>query len=90
MMARILPWFPGAGYVPGTMETEQFCAALEKLGLTAEEAATWLGVSRRAAFNYQSGTREVPEPIARLLRLVIKLNMSRERAAKLMMKDDKL
>jgi len=87
MIRFILPIRHWPAYGAGIMDKDQYRAAIERLGLNAEDAATWLGVSRRASFNYQAGVNDIPEPVARLLRLVINLNMSPQRAAKLMMKE---
>lgn len=57
------------------MTQKQYLAALEKLGLSQLAAGRWLGVSPRTAQNYASGGN-VPEPVAKLLRLVIRLKLS--------------
>lgn len=57
------------------MTTKQYLAAIQKLGLSQLAAGRWLGVSPRTAQNYALG-RKIPEPVAKLLRLVIRLKLS--------------
>ncbi len=54
------------------MTDKQFRAALDKLGLTIVGAAPYLGVSRRQAQRIAAGDSPVPEPVAKLLKVVIK------------------
>ena len=42
----------------------------QRLGLTAGAEARLLGVSRRGVERWDSGAREIPPPVARLLRLL--------------------
>ena len=65
------------------MTRNQFRAALKTLGLSQRKAAGWLGVTLRTVQNYATGVNEPPEPVARLLRLVIKLKLKPEEASKL-------
>lgn len=58
------------------MTNTQFRKALEALELTQGGAAELLGVSLRTAQNYALGTSPIPEGFARLLRLMIHLNLS--------------
>ena len=51
------------------MTGRQYQAAITLLGLNQQEAGRWLGVSSRTAQNYCR--RGPPEPVARLLRLVV-------------------
>lgn len=57
------------------MTPDQYRAAIAKLGLSQHRAADWLGISRRASQGYALGEARVPEPIAKLLRLMIKLGL---------------
>lgn len=59
------------------MTAAQFNAAVARLGLSQGEAAKLLGVSIRSAHGYANGAT-IPEPVARLLRLVIRLNIKLE------------
>lgn len=43
---------------------------LDSLGLTQAGAAAVLGVSERAVRSWASGFRNIPEPVAKLLRLM--------------------
>jgi hypothetical protein len=65
------------------MTAKQYRTALEALGLTAYGAAPWLGVALRTSQNYASGQTAVPEPVARLLRLVIALKLTPDKTAEL-------
>ena len=57
---------------PMSMTAKQYRAALEKLGLTIVGAAPVLGISRRQAQRVAAGDSPVPEPIQKLLALIIK------------------
>jgi hypothetical protein len=59
------------------MTPAQFRKALDDLGLTQAQAAEWLGISIRAAHGYANGA-PVPEPIAKLLRLMVRLKLRPE------------
>ena len=61
--------------VPVTLT--QFRKALDDLGLTQGEAAEWLKISIRAAHGYANGA-PIPEPIAKLLRLCVRLKLRPE------------
>ena len=61
--------------VPVTLT--QFRKALDDLGLTQGEAAEWLEISIRAAHGYANGA-PIPEPIAKLLRLCVRLKLRPE------------
>jgi hypothetical protein len=54
----------------------QYKAAIKTLGLPQEAAGDWLGVSPRTSQNYAA--KGPPEPVAKLLRLCIKLKLSPE------------
>lgn len=57
------------------MTPDQFRTAIDKLGLSQEGAGLWLGLSRRQGQRYANGEAEIPEPVAKLLRLVIRLKV---------------
>lgn len=57
------------------MTPAQFRAAIAKLGLSQERAGLWLGLSARQGQRYATGDAEIPEPVAKLLRLVIRLKL---------------
>lgn len=57
------------------MTAKQYLAAIEKLGLSQLAAGRWLGVSPRTAQNYALGKTRIPEPTAKLLRLVLRLGL---------------
>ena len=56
------------------MTNNQFRAALAALQLTQLEAAEWLGVSLRSVNGY-AADKPIPEPVAKLLRLVVRLKL---------------
>jgi transcriptional regulator with XRE-family HTH domain len=56
------------------MTPTQFRAALDRLSLTQAGAAEFLGISIRSAHGYANG-KPVPEPVAKLLRLMISLDL---------------
>jgi hypothetical protein len=62
------------------MTTKQYLAAIKKLGLSQLGAGRWLGVSPRTAQNYAAG-KPIPEPVAKLLRLVVRLDLKPEDVA---------
>ena len=58
------------------MTPKQYKTILKSLGLSQEAAGTWLGVSKRTGQNYAA--KGPPEPVAKLLRLMIKLKLKPE------------
>lgn len=54
------------------MSPKEYRAALDHLGLTIVGAAPVLGLSRRQAQRIAAPDGSVPEPVAKLLRLIIK------------------
>jgi hypothetical protein len=58
------------------MSPLQYKAAIKMLGLSQHRAADWLGIGRRTSQGYALGEYPVPEPIAKLLRLVTRLKLS--------------
>ena len=59
------------------MTTTQFRNALDSLDLSQARAAEWLGISTRAVHGYANGA-PIPEPIAKLLRLMVRLKLRPE------------
>ena len=54
------------------MFTEEYRAALDKLGLSIVASAEHLGLSHRQSQRYANGTSPVADPVAKLLRLAIR------------------
>ena len=52
------------------MTSAAFRAARKALGLSAKKMAEALGVCQRSIWYWESGDRKVPEPVARLLKLL--------------------
>ena len=59
------------------MTTSQFRKALDDLGLTQGGAAEWLEINIRTVHGYANGA-PIPEPIAKLLRLMVRLKLKPE------------
>jgi DNA-binding XRE family transcriptional regulator len=57
------------------MTQRQYRAALERLELTQESAAEFLGVSLRTSHGYANGS-PIPEATAKLLRLLTRLGIN--------------
>ncbi len=60
------------------MTAAQYRQAIAKLGLSQHRAADWLGISRRTSQGYALGESPVPEPTAKLLRLMARLKIMPE------------
>lgn len=60
------------------MTAPQYRTAIKTLGLSQERAGDWLGIGRRTSQGYALGEYPVPEPVAKLLRLCIKLKLNPE------------
>lgn len=58
------------------MTPKQYRAAIAQLELSQVRAAKFLGVSGRTSQNWALGTRPIPVATAKLLRLMLKLNLS--------------
>lgn len=59
------------------MTPKQYREALERLGLSQGAAAEWLDISIRSSHGYANG-EPIPEPIAKLLRLCVRLKIKPE------------
>lgn len=60
------------------MSPIQYKTAIKALGLSQERAGDWLGIGRRTSQGYALGESPVPEPVAKLLRLCVKLKLAPE------------
>jgi hypothetical protein len=58
------------------MTTKEYRAALNELGLSIVGSAEHLGVSHRQSQRYANGTSPVADPVAKLLRLAIRIGLS--------------
>lgn len=67
-----------ADWTPGNMTPNQYRKALEALELSQVRAAEFLGISGRTSQGYALGEYPVPEAIAKLLRLMVRLNLKPE------------
>jgi hypothetical protein len=59
------------------MTAAQYRKALDQLALTQGAAAKWLGISIRSSNGYANG-EPIPEPLAKLLRLCVRLKLNPE------------
>jgi hypothetical protein len=66
-----------------SMSKTQYRKILDQLELTIVGAAPVFGISRRHAQRFASGEAPIPEPMAKLLRLMIKRNISVEEIKKI-------
>jgi hypothetical protein len=57
------------------MTPTQYKAAIKALGLAQESAGVWLGIGKRTSQGYALGEHPIPEPVAKLLRLCIRLKL---------------
>jgi hypothetical protein len=60
------------------MTPAEYKEAIKALGLSQERAGVWLGISPRASQGYALGEYGVPEPTAKLLRLMLRLGLKPE------------
>lgn len=60
------------------MTPAQYKTAIKAFGLSQERAGEWLGISPRTSQGYALGEYPVPEPVAKLLRLVVRLKLKPE------------
>ena len=58
------------------MTAAEYRAALDTLGLSIVASAEHLGVSHRQSQRYANGTSAVADPVAKLLRLAIRIGLS--------------
>ena len=56
------------------MTPNQYRTALERLGLTQDSAAEFLGVSLRTSHGYANGS-PIPEAVAKLFRLMTRIEI---------------
>jgi DNA-binding transcriptional regulator YiaG len=66
------------------MNAAQFRDAQERLGITNTTAARLLGVDARTTRRWGTGERAVPEPVARLLRLMLVMHLVPEQVLTLL------
>jgi len=60
------------------MTPTQYKAAIKAMELSQERAGDWLGIGRRTSQGYALGEYPVPEPVAKLLRLCVKMKLKPE------------
>jgi hypothetical protein len=60
------------------MTTEEYRAALDKLGINQQAAGRFLGVGSRTARRWALDEARVPNPVALLLRLMVKKKLRLE------------
>jgi hypothetical protein len=57
------------------MTPTQYRTAIAALGLSQEGAGRWLGLSGRQGQRYATGESEIPGPVDKLLRIMLKLGI---------------
>jgi DNA-binding transcriptional regulator YiaG len=60
------------------MTPTQYATAIKVLGLSQRGAAKVLGVDERTSRKWIAGDNKIPEPVAKLLRLAIRLQLDPE------------
>jgi hypothetical protein len=60
------------------MTPAQYKATIKALGLSQARAGDWLGIGRRTSQSYALGETRIPEPVAKLLRIMIELELNPE------------
>lgn len=60
------------------MTPKQYVDAIDRLGLSQRAAGTFLGVDERQSRRWVAGDSAVPESVAKLLRLMIRLKLKPE------------
>lgn len=57
------------------MTPTQYAAAIERLGLSQRAAGVFLGIDERQSRRWIAGDARIPEAVAKLLRLMVKLGL---------------
>jgi DNA-binding transcriptional regulator YiaG len=60
------------------MTPKQYTEAIDRLGLSQRAAGAFLGVDERQSRRWVAGDSAIPESAAKLLRLMIRLNLKPE------------
>lgn len=58
------------------MTPTQYASAIERLGLSQRAAGAFLGVDERQSRRWIAGDSAIPESVAKLLRLMVRLKLS--------------
>jgi len=65
-------------YIQIAMTPKQYADAIERLGLSQRAAGAFLGVDERQSRRWVAGDSAIPESVAKLLRLMIRLGVKPE------------
>lgn len=60
------------------MTPHQYAEAIDRLGLSQRSAGLFLGVNERQSRRWVAGDSEIPESVAKLLRLMVRLKIDPE------------
>jgi hypothetical protein len=60
------------------MTADQYRSALKRVGLSQRGAGVFLGVDERTSRRWAAGDAAVPESVAKLLRLMVRLKLTHE------------
>lgn len=63
------------------MTPKQYAAAIERVGLSQRAAGPFFGVDERQSRRWVAGESRIPESVAKLLRLMVRLELTHEDAA---------
>jgi len=64
------------------MPANEYLTAVHRLGMNAEQSGWFFGFSGRSGQRYASGEAAVPQSVAMLLRLMLRLQLSPEKVQK--------
>jgi hypothetical protein len=67
---------PQPGNTFEAMTPKQYVDAIDRLGLSQRAAGAFLGVDERQSRRWVAGDSAIPESVAKLLRLMVRLNLS--------------
>jgi DNA-binding transcriptional regulator YiaG len=67
-----------AGKAKDSMTPKQYIEAIDRLGLSQRAAGRFLGVDERQSRRWAAGDSAIPESVAKLLRLMIRLKLPPE------------
>lgn len=67
---------PKSNYRSLALTPKQYVEAIDRLGLSQRDAGAFLGVDERQSRRWVAGDSAIPESVAKLLRLMVRLNLS--------------
>lgn len=67
---------PTQGVETASMTPKQYAEAIDRLGLSQRAAGAFLGVDERQSRRWVAGDSAIPESVAKLLRLMVRLKIA--------------